>query len=259
MSTTYVSTQDLDTLLENFVSKYYGSYIDGADDVTIGTQYSVDLSNSYQQANEWLSGVNSIKTVPIGTQSDGNYPFNVRMLQGNLMIYHRLLGAHYGEFSDGIPGWIRVYLNRANDIYSDIKNMRVVFADDITQGESGIGQGTFVSRSGMANWYTNWETGYYRASDFAKTYSVRIDGTLSGNSIGQSTFKWSKDGGASFIGTSIVTATTWTELEEGLKIRFEPIGTGNQLEFGDRFDIRCVPMNIQAKSGQVRNVYFRRG
>lgn len=259
MATTYTSTQDLDTLLEGFVSRYYGSYIDGSEDITIGTQYSVDLANSFQQTNEWLSGVNHIKVIPIATQSDGNYPFNVRMLQGNLMIYHRLLGAHYGEFSEGIPGWVRVYLSRANDIYTDIKSQRVVFTDDITQGESGIGQGTFVSRTGVANLYTNWETGFYRAADFAKTYSIQIDGTTDGNNIGQSTFKWSKDGGISFVGTNVDTGTTWIELEAGLSVRWEPIGTGVQTSLGDRFDVRCIPANVGVKAGGVRNVTFGRG
>jgi hypothetical protein len=258
-ATTYISGQDLDTALEGFITKYYGSNIDGAEEITIGTQYGVDMGNSYSQTNEWLSGVNHIKTIPFGTQSDGNYPYHVRMLQANLMIYNRLKSAHYGEFDAGIPGWINTYLTRANEILSDIREQKAVFADDTTQGESGIGIGTYVTHSGAANWYTNWETGFYWASDFAKTYSIVIDGTTGGNSIGDSTYKWSKNGGVSFEETGQTTATTWTEVEAGLFIRWEPNGTSNQLEYGDRFDVRCVPSNIAVKSGGVRPVTFGRG
>lgn len=258
--TTYCSIQDLDSLLEGFVSRYYGSHIDDADDITIGTQFSADQTLSFSQANEWLSGITHIKSLPIATQSDGNYPYHVRMLQGNLMIYTRLKNKHYGEFNDGTPGWINVFLSRAKDIYSDIRQQNVVFDEDITQGESGIHFGTFVTKTGTANWYNNWENGVYKGSDYPRVYSIVIDGTTDGNVIGSATFKWSRDGGISFAAIQQTTGTQWIDLEDGIKFRWGAVGTtASQLGYGDRYDFKVVPLNVPVKGGGVRYVTFKRG
>lgn len=257
--TTYIQQTDLDSVLEGFVSKYYGSYIDDGEDITIGSQFYIDMDNSFQQTNEWLSGIHHIKNVPIGTQNGGNFPFHVRMLQANLMVYHRLLGKHYGEFSEGIPGWITTYLRRATETLSDIRGQNVVFIDDVTQGESGIGVGSFVTHTGAAQWFSNWETGFYRAADYPKVFVIQIDGTGGGGQIGSSTFKWSKDGGVSFEMATQTTSTYWTSIDSGLCVRWQPIGTGQQLFIGDRFDIPCIPTNVPVKSGGIRHITFMRG
>lgn len=259
--TTYISSADLDTLLDGFTARYYGTNLDGDEEVTTITQFYVDANQSFDETNEMLSGINSIKQLPFGTQSGGNYPYHVRMLQANLMIYARLKARHFGEFNDGIPGWINTYRAQADKILADIRGQNVVFDQDVTTGESGIGVGSWVSHSGAANLYSNWETGFYRGDDYPRVFVVEIDGTTSGSNIGQSTFKWSNDGGFTFLteNTELSTATSWTELESGLKVRWEPVGTNAQCVYGDRFTIRCTPMNIPQKGGNIRFVTFRRG
>jgi hypothetical protein len=178
------------------------------------------------------------------------------------MIYQRLLGAHYGEFSDDIPGWINVYKRRAEEVYSDIEKQNVVFWDEITQGEQGIGIGSWATKAGTVNLFTNWEIGFYTGDAYPKTYVVEIDGTTGGNVIGSATFKWSDNGGYTFATTSATTATNWIGLEAGLEIRWEPAFgyTGTlQLEYGDRFVINCVPQNVPVKGGGIRHAEFRRG
>jgi hypothetical protein len=264
MATTYVSISDLDSILDNFVSRYYGTYLDQGEDLTIGLQYYDDMNLSFDQTNEILSGISHIKEVPVGTQNGGNYPYHVRMLQANLMIYNRLRGKHFGEFTDGVPGWVNVYLNRSQDIVSAIRGEDVVFGNDFTQGEQGIGVGSWVGRAGTVNMFTNWETGHYAGDDFPRWYVVEIDGTVLGNSVGSSTFKWSKNGGLTWEEEGRMTDVAWVHLAHGAMVRWEPIISGTtmatfQCAIGDRFGFRCVPQNIPVKAGQVRFVTFRRG
>lgn len=258
--TSYISEIDLNALLDGFKERYYGTYVDDGEDVSYGTNYDDDLLLSFNKANEFLYSVSHLKKVPLGTQSDGNYPYSVRALQANLMIYNRLKGRHYGEFTDGIPGWITVYQNNANDLMGDIRNSRVVFDEDVTQGESGISIGTWWTKNGTASMYTNWETGVYQASDFPRTYVIKINSTSAGNEIGQPTFTWSRDGGYSYTGSSATTATHWVGVEGGLAVRWEAVGTGTmQIAYGDLYAVRCVPMNIPTKAGQVKFTTFKRG
>lgn len=259
--TTYCSSTDLELLLDGFVNKYYGTYIDDGSDLTLSTMYYEDHNRSYVETNELLGGIPHVKTLPFATQSDGNYPIHVRMLQANLMIFNRLRARHYGEFTDEFPSWINAFKNRADGILANIRSQNVVFDQDITVGESGIGVGTWTgTRAGAANLYTNWEIGKYLADDYPKTYVVIIDGTTEGNTIGDSTFKWSNDNGVSWIAATQSTATTWVDLEDGVYVRWEPIGTGTlQCSYGDTFAFRCVPYNVTPKSGGIRQVRFMRG
>lgn len=257
--TTYCSSTDLNSLLDNFVARYYGTYLDNGEDLTIGTQYNDDLQISFEQTNEMLSGIGHIKQLPIGTQSGGNYPHAVRMLQANLMIYNRLKGRHFGEFNEGIPGWVNVYNNRAQDTLSDIKGQNVVFDEDYTQGEQGIGIGSWITKTGTVNLFTNWETGHYDGDDFPRVYVIEIDGTALGTLPGDATFKWSNDNGYSWEAEGVSTDTDWVWIENGLMVRWAPVGTVAECLIGDRFDVPCVPQNIAVKSGNVRFVTFKRG
>lgn len=264
MATTYITTTDLNSILDNFVPRYYGTYLENGDELTIGTQYYDDANLSYDQVNEILSGISHLKQVPIGTQNGGNYPYHVRMLQANLMIYNRLRGKHFGEFTDGVPGWVNVYMNRAQELVAAIRGQDVVFDEDYTQGEQGIGVGSWVSREGTCNLFTNWETGHYDGDDFPRNYVTEIDGTTLGNLIGSSTFRWSMDGGVTWEEEGKATDTDWVWLVNGVMVRWEPITVGTsvatfQCSIGDRFSFKCVPQNIPVKSGQARFVTFRRG
>lgn len=260
--TTYCGQQDLDSLLEGFTNKYYGTFLnDDPDSFAIGTQFYADLGFSFDETNEWLSAISSIKQIPIGTMpTSGLFPLHVRMLQANLTIYARLKSKHYGEFVNGIPSWISTYITRAREILSDIKNQNVVFETDIYQGESGIGVGSFTAKAGLANWYTNWETGVYQGSDFSRNYVIQIDGTTAGQQIGTATFKYSNDNGVTWATMGVPTNTNWTDVENGLWMRWEAVGTSTaQLSIGDSFSVRCVPINIPVKSGGLRQITFRRG
>lgn len=257
--TTYIGFTDLDSVLFNFVQKYYGTRIDNDETVTISTLVYDDMHRSFDEANEILMGITHIKSVPLATQFSGNYPLHARKLQGYLMVYNTLLSAHYGEFDAEIPGWVRVYKTRAQEVEADIVSQRVVFENDYTQGETGLGVGTWVSRTGSANLYTNWEIGTYIFDDYPKTYRVEIDGTSSGHGIGTATFKWSDNNGASYATTAVKTGTQWKHLEYGLQVRWEAVGTGTQCVLGDNFSVTCVPKTYTPKGRAIRHITFRRG
>lgn len=261
MSTTYIGIADLDFVLDGFVSKYYGTFLDDdTENFAIGTQFYLDLHSSFDQTNEILFSIPSIKQVPVGTQSGGNFPHHVRMLQANLMVWGRLRNKHYAEFTDNYPGWINAFKNTADSMIVSLRKQHAIFLDDTSYGESGIGIGSFTAKTGLANWYTNWETGFYEASDYPKNYIVQIDGTSEGNSVGDSTYKWSKNGGFTWEDEGIDTGTSWQELESGLAVRWETVGTGTlQLAIGDRFEVRCVPQNVPQKGGGIKFTTFKRG
>jgi hypothetical protein len=155
---------------------------------------------------------------------------------------------------------VNIYASKAREILTDIKGQNVVFEQDTHQGEQGIGIGSFTAHTGSANWYTNWETGVYTGDDFPRTFVFQIDGTSSGNQIGQASFKFSRDGGVSWGSAGCTTETNWVPIEHGLCVRWEAVGLGSlQLGFGDSFSVRCVPLNIPVKSGNIRYVTFKRG
>jgi hypothetical protein len=262
--TTYISETDLNSVLEGFVPAYYGTVFYGDGTVTIGTQYPADHALSFQKVNEMLYGIGHLKAVPVGTQRDGNYPYAVRMMQANFMVYQRLLSKHYGEVSGGeVPPWINVYRTRAMETLSDIKGQDIIFLDDVSQGEQGIGVGSWTRKNGTVNLFTNWESGTYQGVDWARVYVVEIDATTTGTAIGKANFKWSRDGGVSWVGTLGTTGTNWNYLENGLCVRWEPVLSGTLVSdvcgLGDRFEVTCVPQNIPVKSGNIRFVTWRRG
>lgn len=263
MATTYIGISDLNVVLDGFATRYYGTYPDDGETLSIDTQFYTDMNASYDEVNEWLAGIPHMKTIPVGTQAGGNYPYHVRSMQANTMIFNRLKNKHYGEFTDQYPGWITAFHNKAIEILSAIRGQGIIFQDDTGVGETGIGIGSFTSaKAGSANLFTNWELGIYTAGDYPRTYIVEIDGTTLGNQIGSSTFRWSNNGGYSFNeeNTEVLTSMDWVPLEFGLAVRWEPVGTGTlQISYGDRFLVKCVPIDTPQKGRGIKFTTFKRG
>lgn len=79
--------------------------------------------------------------------------------------------------------------------------------------------------------------------DERRDYYIEIDSVSAGNSVGEATFKWSNDGGATFEATGVTTSTALTLLEDEIYVVFTA-GTGNDFELGDRWDFRTyVPFH----------------
>lgn len=81
------------------------------------------------------------------------------------------------------------------------------------------------------------------ALDERRDYQIEIDSVSAGKSVGESTFKWSSDGGATYGATGVTTSQSLVELEDDIFVRFDP-ATGNDFELGDIWDFRTfVPFH----------------
>lgn len=77
-------------------------------------------------------------------------------------------------------------------------------------------------------------TGPYSGTDMTDFY-VEIEST---GEIGSATFKWSHDGGATFVATGVSTSTSPVTLENGVKIQWTQ-GAGNDVVAGDNWRFKA--------------------
>ena len=118
--------------------------------------------------------------------------------------------------------------------------------------ETGVGTpAADSSNEGSAIFYTNWEGygGYYSGTDFPRNYVVEIVGTGSIGDISEGTYKWSRDGGVSWIATTGSCGTDWIHLGSNVYIRWAYGGTGTagQIAIGDRWTWTCRPKYLRVK------------
>lgn len=262
MGTYYCKLSDVNRYLENFQIQYYGT------DATGSTNLYADMESAYDRINEELDAIQRFKTIPIGTQADGKYPASLIEWNSKLTIWNKLKARHGKEWEEEAPRWIQDFSDDCDTLRSDIIVGNVVFQDELSLAESGIAiptyAGSYATQSGLASFHSNYQVGKYRGSDFERYFRIAIDGTVNGNDIGKATFKWSMDDGVSSEDTAVSTGTNWIGLTNGLAVRWEGttlIGTQVQVDLGDAWRIRCVPMNIQAygHSGIAKHKQFVRG
>lgn len=262
----YASIPELNRYLEDFATNYYGSLSGTANMGTfVGIATNVlqdDLDASYNKINTYLNSVGHIPLVPIGTSiKTGSYhPY---LIEWNCVdtIYTKLTSRHAEEYRDGYPIWMMSFYGRGTSIFQSIVDRKITLDTDTPN--RGIGIAQIVSKTGYGSLYTNWDSGYYTRSDFARTYRVKIVGTTDGNEIGQAKYIVSDDDGYSFWSGTFLTGTQWDcSLSSGIEIRFAPgtkTGTKNQLEIGDQWKFDCIPVNTFNSGGEAKFTQFRRG
>lgn len=260
MGTAYCLISDFDRYFENFFQNYYGTYLSGS----IGTIFSAgtnslidDISNSSRRINQKLDAIPHIPRVPVGTQSDGKFP--AALIEWNVYdtIYRKILSRHQTEWND-IPEWINSFKDNCDFIYEGIVNQNIVFPDEVSIREKGIGAPSVISKSGNAVFYNNYQTGKFLGEGIERDFVIKIDGTDAGNNVGLATFRWSYDNGVSWSGTAIVTGTTWTGLKWGVNVLWSPSGTSEELTLDDSWGFKCVPLNISGVGEGVTARYFSR-
>jgi len=260
----YATYSDLDRFLEGFATHYYGNRNNPPGTVVIDTTtLDGDLDASFNRINVLLDSIGRVPIVPVGTNVKTGY-YHPHLIEWNAVdtIYNKLRSRHMTEFRDGIPDWMQNFATRANEIFNDIIAGKVVLDTDTTN--RGIGYpvkvGTIV---GVATFHSNWDSGFYTASDYPKIFRIKISGTTEGSAIGQAYFQISEDDGYSYDATESATGTTWISIKSGLNVRWEPAatlyGTQAQLSLGDTWQIRCVPMNVESINSMSRFKTFRRG
>ena len=265
--TGYCDPEDLNGIygLENFTDDFYGTMLNGTTGTVLSTgttKINDDILTSYRRINEYLDAIGRLHTIPIGTQADtGRYPEAVVVWNVKDVIYNKLRSRFAPQVEDALPGWIQQFGDDAESLRLDIISGNIVFRDEVSVSESGIQPPAVVTRNGNATFYNNYNRDIYTGGDFERTFVIEIDGTNSGNEIGKATFRWSYDGGVTWEDEDVDTGTAWVELTYNVQVRWEPSGTANEIELGDRWQFRCIPEDIPSygESSQVRARNFYRG
>ena len=225
------------------------------------------LHETYRQINKRLEAMGY--PTPIGTYSDGDYDPDLKDLNAYLAIHEILTREHIQEYTEvGPPEWIEYFKNKAESIWDSIRSGETTISYFEPISKNGISKPTVgSSNKGSAIFHNNWEGfgSYYTGTDFERTFVVQIIGTGTNNDIAHGTYKWSRDGGFTWEGSSVCN-TEWTAgsvgyLVSGVYIRWENGGTGtnNQVYIGNRWTFSCKPL-FEKSSGvpdfMNRNKWF---
>jgi hypothetical protein len=257
----YAAISDFNRYFENFATIYYGNSANPAGTVEIATsQLQLDIEASFGKLNTILDGFQRIPIVPIGTNiKTGSYhPY---LIEANACdtIYTKLYSRHAPEYSDGLPEWMRAFGTRVENILFLISQGNIVLDTDTTN--RGIGYPIRVAGTGQATMYTNWDSGFYSASDYPKELRFKIiDTTTTGSNVGQAGYQISYDAGVSWEDGTRTTGTEWQSIVDGVKVRWAPgLGTIDQHIVNDQWKVNCIPMNIQHVSTPSFYRTFGRG
>ena len=255
----YATGEHFDRMLEGFATAYYGTQSDnGTGTVQINvSQFLSDIQMSYDKINVKLDSIDRIPVTPIGTQSNGSHhPY---LIEWNVCdtIYTKIRSRHLFEYGDNMPEWIKEFGSRSQMIESMIVSGDIVFETDTTN--KGIGYPIRVTGSSIAKFYSNWDSGYYEASDYPREYHFKINDVSGGTNPNQAKFIFSKDSGISYETGTYTTGTDWIDVEKGLKVRWGYSSGTNQLALNDEWKITCIPVNTLSTGQSSQFKRFKRG
>jgi len=257
----YASISDLNRYLENFATNYYGARDGALGTISInGSLIQSDLESSFAKMNSMLDSLDLVPIVPIGTSvKTGSY--NPFLIEWNCCdtIYNKLKSRHYAEFKGELPSWMIEFGSRGLNVFTDIMNGKITLDTQTT--EKGIGYPEKIRQSGVAQFYSNWDSGYYTASDYKKVFHFKIISVTAGSSFGQAKFKISHDDGFTYDADEIFVGTEWINIANGLAIRWSPVVSGTNAQFGsaDEWKVQCIPMNVVSGGYSSRFKQFRVG
>jgi hypothetical protein len=168
----------------------------------------------------------------------------------------KLVSRHGIEWGDDIPAWVEGFRTAYEFIQDEISDGNLIFTDQVSQADYGLSAPTVATWTGAGTFYNshNVTSMSYTGDDFKRTYRVVIDGAGDG-SIGNATFKWSRDNGAGYesINTKVKTGTGWIGLEDGIHVRWEPErspGTVAQIVVDDEWWFEAMPTNVKSVAGE---------
>jgi len=271
----YAGKGDFERFYEGFATYYYGNRDNSAGTLEISTSVlDGDIASSFDRINILLDSIGRVPIVPVGTnvRTGKHHP---HLIEWNVVdtIFTKLRARHMSEFRDKLPDWMLSFATRADQIFDDIVCGRVVLDTDTTT--RGIGYPVKIAGRSVADFHTNWDSGFYSAVDFPKVFRFRVSGTSEGNEIGQAKFVISEDDGYSYLTGEYETGTSWIHIKNGLSIRWKPaatLGIGTvvvegtptyynelQIEFGDVWQVKCVPMTVSGINSRSTFKTFGRG
>lgn len=257
----YAAFADFEKYVESYGTNYYGTFSELAGTITINTsKWQDDIDFSYNNINTILDSIGKIPLIPVGTQPrTGSYHPALIELNVCDAIYRKFNSRHIQEMNGKLPDWMTWFGTRCMQIFDDIETEKISFSTDTIR--TGIGIPVKIRTSGYATLHNNWDFGFYSASDYPKTFHIKITGTIDGNGFGQTKFKWSEDSGVTFLAvTEQTVGSLWINIANGLQVRWQAgsaIGTNNQFEYNDEWKIECVP--TQVRTSGFRSTFNRFG
>lgn len=208
-------------------------------------------SRAYRNVNDKLLTIGI--RAPVGTTEDGDYDQALKDWESWWCIYALMVRRHRGEWDDEEPLWASKIYWEGTQIYEDLRDRSTILEHQRSPFESGVGTAQADSgTAGSASFHTNWEGygGYYSGTDYKRDWIVEITGTGTSDDITQGTYRWSRDGGVSWLGTDGTTGTDWIDLGSNVYIRWNYAGgTTEQIAIGDKWTFSTWPkyLKVQAR------------
>ena len=249
----YCDPADLDDVIENFTGDFFGT---GTDGTTLANNFITKISG---QIDERLRGIASVPTVPIGTQMDGQYPPSVKRVTAIEAVRQKLISRIGLTIDEETQRRLDLIYAEQENIYTDLENGRIVFAEKPSSQEGDISPSYIVSKAGAGQCISNHDGwgGLYSGTDYERFYRIKI--TTAG-AVNEAVFDWSNDDGVSWNGSELTAGTDWTEIENNLYVRFTGTASADDFKIDDTWRIHCVPSRIAPESGRnVRIKHFVRG
>jgi len=204
----YVYTGELESYYDR-IGDYFGDH----------TQDK--LTSVYHRINRRLESLN-INT-PRQKNSDGLHDASLRDWNAWWGVYYLV---HDWEANRTVEGdadpWYKKFWNEGERIYKDIKDKKIIFRDQVSPSEAGIGVPSRTAGSSVATMCTNWDNSYgkgFQGADFERTWKVSIVGTGTSGGMEEALATWSDDGGLTTEGT-ITTSNNWVSLGDEVYVRF---------------------------------------
>ena len=228
-------------IYESELESYYTNIIDYS---TEHTQNK--LTSVYHKINRRLEAQN-IKA-PRSKNPDGFHDQSLRDWNAWWGIYF-MIQDWEGNRPNDVEGkpWYQKYWDEGEQIYEDIKKRKIVFRDQISASEVGIGKPSRIAGSSIGTMENNWDNSYgkgFQGSDFERIWTVEVLGTGASGGINEASMIWSKDGGMTTQGT-ITSSYDWIALGDEVFVRFTrgtSSGTVNLFMVGDKWQFETQPI-----------------
>ena len=236
----YCSLDDLARYGLEGATNYYADAAEG----------TVFVNQAYDWLNRRLEALLPDVSVPVATNSAGVYDQHLIAMNALMADYYLARRRHGAEWNEE-PPWISMFREDAERTLDAIGSRHIVFEEQTSGVESGIGPVTVATGVGSALFHSD-RYGYngpYTDSQYPRTFVVEIDSAGANADISDSTYKWSADG-VTWNASGVPCGTGWQELLYNAHIRWERVdGTLNQVLEGDQWTFTCTPLS-KAVAGQ---------
>jgi hypothetical protein len=231
----YVWPHELYTYYENVEGYFDGSELERVYD-------------SFNFINQQL--VNLGYNLPVVKGTNGYYDQSLRDWNAWDSIYRIVSPRAISQARAGDDTlWFDYYKKRSEEMWDRFRKKQVVLNIQNAPGEVGIMAGTKIAGTSNGQMETNWE-GYgkgFLGGDFPRTWRIEMVGTGTAGGLTEGTFRWSKDDGVTWDGTSAQTDINWIHLADEVYVRFHrgtASGTINMWSTADTWQFRTAPIKL---------------